>query len=125
MANLADRSSILKALTSIDGGGVKEGDILYEVGNAAFDGVYTDALSRPIVTKLSEIVAAVATPFDSYAPATDANIGSMYSLFVRPDITSDTDSAHKTFSVFRSSVTPVSGLKFSYVVYGRIRDTSS
>jgi hypothetical protein len=125
MANLGERSAILKALTSLDGGGVKEGDILYEVGNAAFDGAYTDTLSRPVVTKLSEIIAGFATPFDSYAPATDANIGSQYCLFVRPDVTADTDSLSKTFSIFRSSVTPVDGLKFSYIVFGRIRDTQS
>jgi hypothetical protein len=118
-----DRSALLKALSSLDGGGVKEGDLLFEVGTIAFDGIYTDVTDRPVVTKLNKIVAGFAVPWDSYSPATDATV--QYHVHVRPDVTEDTDSHSKTFSLYRSSLTPVSGLKVAYIVFGRIYDTAS
>ena len=119
-----DRSALLKALTSLDGGGVKEGDLLFEVGSIAFDGVYTDTTNRPVVTKLNKIVAGFAVPADSYSPATDAG-GNAYAVFVRPDVTEDTDSHSKTFSLYRSSSGAISGLKVFYIVFGRIYDTAA
>lgn len=114
-----DRASLHKLLRALDGGGVKEGDILVEVGSAAFDGIYTDATDRPVGTGMNLIIGGFAVPFDSYSPATDTNSGKAYQLFVAPDVAEDTDSHMKTVSVFRSSQGAISGLRFTYVLFGR------
>ncbi len=114
-----NREQMHKLPKALDLGGVRQDDILVEVGNAAFSGVYTDTTSVLVPTKMNQIVAGFAAAFDSYSPATDANTAKIYALFVEPVVTEDTDSHLKTFKVWRSSQGALSGLKSSYVIYGR------
>jgi len=112
-----DLNSVFRLIQASEGGNFRFGDLLVEVGQATFDGIYTDATDRPVVTQLNQIEFGVAVPFDSYSPATDATLA--YTVIVAPDVTEDTDSNLKTFSIHRSSLGAVSGLKCSYVVIGR------
>lgn len=114
-----DLNNVFRLMRGSEGGTFRFGDILVEVGTGAYTGAATDATNVAVYTQLNKIIAGFAAPFDSYSPATDADKGKQYQLFVRPDVAEDTDSNRKTFSVFRSSLTPISGLKFAYVVFGR------
>lgn len=114
-----DLNNVFRLMQASEGGTFRFGDLLVEVNTSAFTGAATDAASVAVPTQLNQIVAGFAVPFDSYSPATDADKGKQYQLFVRPDVAEDTDSHLKTFSVFRSSLTPISGLKFAYILFGR------
>lgn len=93
-------------------------DGLYEeVGNDSFKGTYTDAASMPIRTQMDEILYAIATPFDSYAMATDA-VAQPYILSIAPDISSN------TVSVYRGTQGAISGLKYCYRIIGRLYATA-
>ena len=115
-----DRSALMKALSSLDGGGVKEGDLMFEVGNGAFADTETNFT---VATKLNKIKAGFVVPFDSYQPATDL-AGTGYILSVRPDVTEDTNSHRKTFEIYRNTGGLVEALKFCYIVFGNIYDTA-
>ena len=112
-----DTNKVFKLLKAADMGNFRFGDLLIEVGQAKFDGIYTDATDRPVTTQLNKIEFGVAVAFDSYSPATDATLA--YQVFVAPDVTEDTNSHLKTFSIHRSSLGAVSGLKCAYLLMGQ------
>ena len=113
--------ALFKLVRAMDLGGMRYGDLIIEVGNSAYaaTGAETDASDITVPTQLNQIVAGVAVPFDSYSPASEV-AGVNYNLFIAPDVTEDTNSHRKTFTVFRSAEgAPVAGLKFAYIVIGR------
>lgn len=114
-----DLNNVFRLIQGSEMGTFRYGDLLVEVGSAnyAASGAATDSTDVAVYTQLNEIVAGFAMPFDSYSPATDVSVE--YILSVAPDITEDTNSHRKTFSVYRSSHTPIAGLKFAYLVFGR------
>lgn len=120
-----NRAQLMKFAQALELGGVKEGDMLVEIGESSFSGDYTDATDMPLPTQLNQIKFGLAVPFDSYSPATDADLAKAYQLFVAPDVAEDTDSHRKTFSVHRSSDGAISGLNFCYILVGRHWDTSA
>jgi len=94
--------ALFKLVRAMDLGGMRYGDLIIEVGNSSFaaSGAATDATDVAVPTQLNQIVAGFAAVFDSYSPATDVD-ELAYQLFVAPDVTEDTNSHRKTFSVHR------------------------
>lgn len=96
------------------GGG--EQALYMQAGNDVFDGIYTDATDMPIRTSLTVVDSAVFTVGETYSPTTDQAM-TEYVLFCDRAVSSG------TVSVFRSSQGAVSGLKYSYILIGRVEST--
>jgi len=91
-------------------------NLFIQVGTASFNGIYTDTTNMPLRTQLTHIDFASAQVYDTYSPATDADM-TEYVLFV------DTAVSSGACNVYRSSQGAVDSLPYKYLLIGRVEAT--